>query len=72
MTVQELYSWCKAFRDKSAVVYVTLDETVCDEEGFMTNLIPVEEAVRQEILVETNYDFKRITEAILKINPPTA
>lgn len=70
MTVQELYNWCKAYRNKNAKVYVILDETVCDENGYFADLHPVEEVVDQEILVETNFDFKRIHEAILKIKPP--
>lgn len=71
MTVDELRKRLSRF-PKNAEVFILPDELECDDEGFNTDLHRISEVVHQEIYVETNTDFTKITEVMLKFEPERA
>ena len=71
MNVEELIKRLRRF-PKNAEVYILPDELECDDEGYNTDLHHISEVVHQEIYVETNTDFAKITEVMVKFEPERA
>lgn len=71
MTVDELRKRLSRF-PKNAEVFILPDELECDDEGFNTDLHRISEVVDQELFVETNGDFIKITEVMVKFEEDRA
>ena len=65
MTVDELIKRLRRF-PKNAEVFILPDELECDEDGYNTDLHRISEVVHQDTYVETNGDFIKITEVMVK------
>ena len=57
---------------KDAEVFILPDELECDDEGYNTDLHRISEVVHQETYVETNGDFIKITEVMVKFEEDRA
>ena len=71
MKVEELIKRLRRF-PKDAEVFILPDELECDDEGFFTDLHRISEVVDQETYVETNGDFIKITEVMVKFEEDRA
>lgn len=71
MKVEELIKRLRRF-PKDAEVFILPDELECDDEGFFTDLHRISEVVDQELFVETNGDFIKITEVMVKFEEDRA
>lgn len=71
MTVEELRKRLSRL-PKNAEVFIVPDELECDDEGYNTDLHRISEVVHQEIYVETNSDFIKITEVMVKFEEERA
>ena len=71
MTVEELRKRLSRF-PKNAEVFILPDELECDDEGWNIDLHRISEVVHQEIYVETNCEFKVITEVMVKFEEDRA
>lgn len=71
MKVEELIKRLRRF-PKDAEVFILPDELECDDEGFFTDLHRISEVVHQETYVETNGDFIKITEVMVKFEEDRA
>lgn len=65
MTVEELRKRLSRF-PKNAQVFILPDELECDDEGYNVDLHRIGEVVHQDTYVETNGDFIKITEVMIK------
>ncbi len=65
MTVEELRKRLSRF-PKNAQVFILPDELECDDEGYNVDLHRISEVVHQDTYVETNSDFIKITEVMIK------
>lgn len=65
MTVEELRKRLSRF-PKNAQVFILPDELECDDEGYNVDLHRISEVVHQDTYVETNGDFIKITEVMIK------
>lgn len=65
MTVEELRKRLSRF-PKNAQVFILPDELECDDEGYNVDLHRISEVVHQDTYVETNCDFIKITEVMIK------
>ena len=65
MTVEELRKRLSHF-PKNAQVFILPDELECDDEGYNVDLHRISEVVHQDTYVETNSDFIKITEVMIK------
>lgn len=65
MTVKQLYDWCKAQRDKRAEVYLVRDWDKCDEDGWLTDLLPLRDVVIQNVVIDCGMDFEDRVEVLL-------
>ena len=65
MTVEELRQRLSRF-PKNAQVFILPDELECDDEGYNVDLHRISEVVHQDTYVETNSDFIKITEVMIK------
>lgn len=71
MKVEELIKRLRRF-PKDAEVFILPDELECDDEGFFSDLHRISEVVDQELYVETNGDFIKITEVMVKFEEDRA
>lgn len=71
MKVEELIKRLRRF-PKDAEVFILPDELECDDEGYNTDLHRISEVVHQETYVETNGDFIKITEVMVKFEEDRA
>lgn len=71
MTVEELIRRLRRF-PKTAEVFILPDELECDEDGYNTDLHRISEVVHQEMYIETNADFIKVTEVMLKFEEDRA
>jgi hypothetical protein len=71
MTVEELIKRLRRF-PKNAEVFILPDELECDDEGFFADLHRISEVVDQELYVETNCEFRVITEVMVKFEEDRA
>ena len=71
MKVEELIKRLRRF-PKDAEVFILPDELECDDEGYNTDLHRISEVVYQEAYVETNRDFIKITEVMVKFEEDRA
>ena len=65
MKVEELIKRLRRF-PKDAEVFILPDELECDDEGYNTDLHRISEVVHQELYIETNTDFVKVTEVMVK------
>lgn len=71
MKVEELIKRLRRF-PKDTEVFILPDELECDDEGFFTDLHRISEVVDQELFIETNGDFIKITEVMVKFEEDRA
>ena len=71
MKVEELIKRLRRF-PKNAEVFIVVDELECDEEGYFADLHRISEVVDQEMYVETNTDFIKVTEVMVKFEESRA
>ena len=71
MTVEELRKRLSRF-PKNAQVFILPDELECDDEGYNVDLHRISEVVHQDTYVETNGDFIKITEVMIKFDDERA
>ena len=72
MTVQELYNWCKACRQKDAEVYLVKDWGQCDENGCLTDLYRLHDVTTQVHIVDSGLDFDEELEVLLEVEEERA
>ena len=65
MTVRDLYNWCKAFKDKSAEVYLCKDFGQLDDNGNLSDLYRLRDISTQTIFDFDGFDSDDVTEVIL-------
>jgi len=71
MTVDELIKRLRRL-PKNAEVFILPDELECDDEGYNTDLHRISDVVYQDTYVETNGDFIKITEVMVKFEEDRA
>ncbi len=71
MKVEELIKRLRRF-PKDAEVFILPDELECDDEGYFADLHRISEVVDQEMYVETNTDFIKVTEVMVKFEESRA
>lgn len=71
MTVKQLIDRLRRY-PKDAQVFILPDELECDEDGYNIDLHRISEVVHQDTYVETNGDFIKITEVMVKFEEERA
>lgn len=71
MTVKELINRLRRL-PKDAQVFIVPDELEVDDDGYNIDLHRISEVVHQDTYVETNGDFIKITEVMVKFEEERA
>lgn len=72
MTVQDLYNWCKACRNKKAEIFLVKDWESFDEDGCLTDLYRLKSISTQVHIVDMGLDFVEENEVLLEFEEERA
>lgn len=72
MNAKQLYDWLKAYKHKTAEVYICLDDESCDEDGNLDDLHRVNSIFEQTQIVDMGVEFEDRHEVVIQIDKEKA